>query len=79
MKKRGREREREGGREFDIGKKKPGDAVPCFLTSHSGCDVWNVKKYGAAPGRASSSLDGEEKEKREGKKRTDRCVQLAVT
>ncbi|XP_076182853.1 uncharacterized protein LOC143154774 [Ptiloglossa arizonensis] len=23
--------------------------VPCFLTSHSECDVWNVKKYGAAP------------------------------
>lgn len=24
-------------------------SVPCFLTSHSECDVWNVKKYGAAP------------------------------
>ena len=23
-------------------------SVPCFLTSHSACDVWNVKKYGAA-------------------------------
>ncbi|KAI4492238.1 hypothetical protein M0802_009928 [Mischocyttarus mexicanus] len=25
-----------------------GASVPCFLTSHSECDVWNVKKYGAA-------------------------------
>lgn len=24
--------------------------VPCFLTSHSALDVWNVKKYGANEG-----------------------------
>ncbi|KAK1120702.1 hypothetical protein K0M31_010908 [Melipona bicolor] len=50
----------------------PGDAVPCFLTSHSECDVWNVKKYGSAPSRKKCTAEengrdenGRERERRE--------------
>lgn len=31
--------------------------VPCFLTSHSALDVWNVKKYGANGGLSCTTGD----------------------